>query len=127
MFRMLDLVAHGADGHDLVHLLLVSAAEIGFCLTRGEERGWIRAALLPLGMPSGPIQHFQSAIVEAGQLKVSAPLADGKGFQGAQSGCPRLFTTAYHSRRNQFERFRGVLELTSRVEFEFRRCENYFF
>ena len=33
----------------------------------------------------------------------------------------------YHARRNQFERFRGVLELTSRFEFVFRRRENYIF
>ena len=32
----------------------------------------------------------------------------------------------YHSARNQFERFRGVLELISRFEFEFRRRGNYF-
>ena len=30
IFRMLGLVAHGADGHGPVHLLLTSAAEIGF-------------------------------------------------------------------------------------------------
>ena len=34
---------------------------------------------------------------------------------------------SYYSRRNQFERFRGFLELISRFEFEFRRRENYFF
>ena len=28
----------------------------------------------------------------------------------------------YHSARNKFERFRGVLELISRFEFDFRRC-----
>ena len=30
IFRMLDLIAHGAPGHGPVHLLLISAAEIGF-------------------------------------------------------------------------------------------------
>ena len=57
IFRMLDLIAHGADGHGLVHLLLNSAAEIGFA-SDGEERGWIPAALPPLRMLAGPIQHF---------------------------------------------------------------------
>ena len=33
----------------------------------------------------------------------------------------------YHSRPNQFERFRGFLDLFSRFEFEFRRRENYIF
>ena len=47
VFRTLDLVTHGADGHGLVHLLLVSVAELGFAWD-GRERGWIRAALPPL-------------------------------------------------------------------------------
>ena len=33
----------------------------------------------------------------------------------------------YHSTGNQFERFRGFLELISRFEFEFRRRGNYIF
>ena len=33
----------------------------------------------------------------------------------------------YYSTGNQFERFRGFLELISRFEFEFCRRENYFF
>ena len=33
IFRMLDLdISRGAQGHGPVHLLLISAAEIGFCL-----------------------------------------------------------------------------------------------
>ena len=31
-FRMLDLISRGAQGHGPVHLLLISAAEIGFGL-----------------------------------------------------------------------------------------------
>ena len=46
IFRMLDLLTHGADGHFPVHLLLTSAAEIGFAWDGGEQ-GWVRAALLP--------------------------------------------------------------------------------
>ena len=37
VFHMLDLIARCADGHGLVHLLLVSAVEIGFAW-HGEER-----------------------------------------------------------------------------------------
>ena len=33
----------------------------------------------------------------------------------------------YYSPGNQFERFRGFLELIRRFEFDFRRRENYFF
>ena len=82
-FRMLDLIAHGADGHGPVHLLRVSAAEFGFAW-EGEERGWIRAALLSLRMLAGLIQQFQSAIFKAWQLKVSVQLSDRKGLQSAQ-------------------------------------------
>ena len=63
---MLDLRAHGA-GHGPVHLLLTSAAEIGFAWDGGEQ-GWVRAALPPLWMLSGPVQHFHSAVLEAWQL-----------------------------------------------------------
>ena len=40
---------------------------------------------------------------------------------------PQTEEWGYYSARNQFERFRGFLELISRFEFEFRRRENYFF
>ena len=80
IFRMLDLIAHGAGGHGLVHLLLISANELGFAWD-GEEKGWIRAALHPLRMLSGPIQ---SAIFEAWHFNVSSRLAEWKGFRRAQ-------------------------------------------
>ena len=66
IFRMLDLRAHGAEGHGPVHLLLTSAAEIGFAWDGGEQ-GWVRAALPPLWMLSGLVQHFHSAVLEAWQ------------------------------------------------------------
>ena len=37
IFRMLDLISRGAQGQDPVHLLLVSAAELGFAWD-GAER-----------------------------------------------------------------------------------------
>ena len=42
------------------------------------------SALLPLGMLSGPIQHFQSSFLKLRNSKISAQLADRKGFRGAQ-------------------------------------------
>ena len=60
-------------------MLLTSAAEIGFAWD-GDAQGWIRAALPSLRMLAGPLQHLQSAIFEACQLKISAQLADRKGF-----------------------------------------------
>ena len=43
---------------------------------------------------------------------------------GSVSPC---LESQYHSARNKFERFREFLELISRFEFDFRRCENYIF
>ena len=58
-FRMLDLISRGAQGHGPVHLLLISAAELGFAWS-GAEKGWVRVrvSLPPLRMMAGPVQHF---------------------------------------------------------------------
>ena len=56
IFRMLDLISRGAQGHGPVHLLLTSAAELGFAWD-ADEQGWIRVSLPPLRMMAGPIQH----------------------------------------------------------------------
>ena len=45
-FRMLDLISWGAQGHGPVHLLLISAAEIGFAWDSGEQE-WVRVSLPP--------------------------------------------------------------------------------
>ena len=46
IFRMLDLLSRGPQGHGPVHLLLTSVAEIGFAWD-GNEKGWVRASLPP--------------------------------------------------------------------------------
>ena len=46
IFRMLDLIFRGAQGHGPVHLLLMSAAELGFAWD-GAEKGWVRVSSLP--------------------------------------------------------------------------------
>ena len=79
IFRMLDLVARGAEVHGPLHRLLTSAAELGFAWD-GEEKGWVRAALPFLRKLTGPIQHFYSAFFEAWQLRVTAQLAERQGF-----------------------------------------------
>ena len=76
---MLDLISRGAQGHGLVHLLLISAAELGFAWD-GNEHGWVRVSLPPLRMMTGPIQHFRSAILEAWHFHVFARLSERKGF-----------------------------------------------
>ena len=58
IFRMLDLISRGAQGHGPVHLLLLmSAADLGFAWD-GAEKGWIRVSLPPLRMIIGPVQHL---------------------------------------------------------------------
>ena len=69
---MLDLISRGAQGHGPVHLLLVSAAELGFPWD-GNEHGWVRVSLPTLRMMTGPIQHFRSAILEAWRFHVFVP------------------------------------------------------
>ena len=64
IFRMLDLISGGAQGHGPVHFLLTSAAELGFARD-GDEKGWVRVSLPPLRMMTGPVQHFRSAILDA--------------------------------------------------------------
>ena len=80
---MVDLISRGAQGHGPVHLLLTSAAELGFAWD-GEEKGWVRAALPPPKMMTGPIQHFSSSILDAWRLRISALLAERQGFRGAE-------------------------------------------
>ena len=48
IFRMLYLVSQGSQGPGPVHLLLTSAAELGFAWD-GAEQGWVRVSLPPLG------------------------------------------------------------------------------
>ena len=53
---MLDFISRDAQGHGPVHLLLISAAELGFAWD-GDEKGWVRVSLPPLRMMTGPVQH----------------------------------------------------------------------
>ena len=80
-FRMLDLISRGAQGHGPVHLLLMSAAELGFAWD-GAEKGLVRVTLPPLRMMTGPVQHFRSAILDAWRFQVFARLSERKGFLG---------------------------------------------
>ena len=74
-----------ARGHGPIHLLLASAAQIGFAWD-GVEQVWVRESLPPLGMLAGPIQHFRSAILQAWHFKVTAGLAERDSFREVQFG-----------------------------------------
>ena len=74
-----------APGHGPVHLLLISAAEIGFDWD-GQQQSWIRAAVPPLRMLAGPIQHFQSFFLRPGSSKFVLSAATGRGFGDGSFG-----------------------------------------
>ena len=75
---MLDLISGEASGHGPVHLLLISAAELGFAWD-GDENGWVQPSLPPLGMMSGSVQYFFSSILLGGTVHLQSYLR-GKAF-----------------------------------------------
>ena len=85
-----------------VHLLLVSAAELGFAWD-GAEKGWVRVSLPPLRMMAGPIQQFRSAILGAWRFHVFARLSERKGFRGVEfadfQGSLQLLTSSHEGTR----------------------------
>ena len=70
IFRMLDLISLGSQGHGPVHLLLFSAAELGF--------------LPPPRMMTGPVQLFHSSILDAWRFSVFSKLSERKSFLGGE-------------------------------------------
>ena len=83
IFRMLDLISRRAPGHGPVHLLLSSAAELGFAWD-GDEKGWVRVSLPPHRMMTGLVQHFRSANLDAWRFQVFARLSERKGILGGE-------------------------------------------
>ena len=81
VYRLLGSAAEGSLGHGPAHLLIQSAAEIGFRWDL-EELAWCRPGLPLLSNLSGPIQHLRAAILGAWRNKVSADLCARKGFRG---------------------------------------------
>ena len=79
--RILEHVAGRCLGHGPVHVLVESAAEIGFVWSL-ELVGWAREGLPVLSNLAGPVQHFWSAVLEGWRSKVSADLCAREGFRG---------------------------------------------
>ena len=77
--RLLDLVSAGAPGHGPLHLLVRSAAKVGFrCSSDGFC--WYRLGLPRLPFIERPIQHFKAAIVDAWSFVFPPTSAVGRGF-----------------------------------------------
>ena len=68
-------------GHGPVHLLVSSAAEIGFRWD-SHSLAWYRPGLPFLSSLAGPVQHFRAAILDAWQNKAAADLCGREGFRG---------------------------------------------
>ena len=80
-YRLLNMVSEGCHGHGPIHLLVASAAEIGF---RWDplSLAWYRPGLPLLSNLAGPVQHFRAAILDAWHNKAAADLCDREGFRG---------------------------------------------
>ena len=111
VYRLLHAAADGSSGHGPAHLLLESAAEIGFSWCSFVP-GWVRPGLPVLSMVAGPVQHFRSAILDAWRHKVSMDLCARKGFRGGPfldvSGTLQLLNSD-HVRERDKALLRGVL------------------
>ena len=81
IYRLLEMVGSGCPGHGPIHLLLASAAEIGFQWDP-HALAWVRPGLPLLSNLAGPIQHFRAAILDAWRNRVAADLCRRKGFRG---------------------------------------------
>ena len=81
VYRLLAAAAEGCSGHGPAHLLVESAAAIGFSCC-SQVPGWNRPGLPVLSMMAGPIQHFRAAVLDAWRHKVSVDLCSRKGFRG---------------------------------------------
>ena len=80
-YRLLEMVSEGCPGHAPIHLLVSSAAEIGF-QWEPLSLAWSRPGLPLLSNLAGPIQHFRAAILDAWRNKAAADLCDREGFRG---------------------------------------------
>ena len=80
VYRLFEVVGEGCPGHGPVHLLVASAAGIGF---RWDPLtlAWSRPGLPLHNNLAGPIQHFQAAVLDAWRNKAAADLCGREGFR----------------------------------------------
>ena len=81
VYRLLESAAEGSLGHGPAHLLIQSAAVIGFHWDP-LELAWCRPGLPLLSNLSGPLQHFRAAILGAWRDKVWRIFVPGRVFVG---------------------------------------------
>ena len=81
VYRLLDMVREVCPGHGPIHLLVAGASGIGFHWDP-HVPGWLNPGLPGLSNLAGPIQHYNSAILDAWRDKVSTYLCAREGFGG---------------------------------------------
>ena len=77
--KFIGLISDGALGHGPVHLLLKSAAKVGF-LWKERSWGWDRPGLPVLSLFAGPVEHFRAAALDGWRDSVSDDLCARQGF-----------------------------------------------
>ena len=100
------MISRGAPRHGPVHLLLISAAELGFAWD-GDERRWVRVSLPSPSYDdwSCSVRHFRSAILDAWRFQVFARLFERQGFLGGEfadfHGSLQLLTSSHLRERDK--------------------------
>ena len=89
IYRMLAAISTGVRGHGPIHLLLASAAKIGF-VWNSDTCVWTRPGLPSLHILFSPWQVIRSSILQAWRNTVFADLCKREGFRGVV-GCSSLF------------------------------------
>ena len=79
IYRMLDAVSRGVEGHGPIHFLLASAAKIGF-VWNCDDCTWTRPGWGALHMVASPWQVFKDSIFQAWRNCVLLSSVKGKVF-----------------------------------------------
>ena len=104
VYQMIHSASEGCPCHGPVHLLVESAAEVGFHWGP-DVLGWERPGLPVHSNFAGPVQHFRAAILEAWRHKVSTASCARKGFRRRLlqyfSGTSQLFNSSHVRERDK--------------------------
>ena len=110
-------------GSHLIKMWCKTQAVVALSSAEAELHGLVRAPAETMGLISMYKDlgtHMNGVVL--GEASAALAIVARRGL-----GKLRHLDTHYCSVQNQFERFRGFLELISRFEFDFLRRENYFF
>ena len=87
IYHMLDCISRGVRRHGPIHLLLASAAKIGF-VWNSDACCWFRPGLRSYHLLASPKQVYKDSILRAWQNTVFANLRKREGFRGVDGSFP---------------------------------------